>query len=248
MMDRSVWIGFDPREVSAFVVAQSSLRKRSATYVGPVRPVVLDYLRRTGLYRRPTEIRTIDGRRQLWDTISDAPMSTEFAISRFLVPRLAGKGLALFTDSDVLFRTNVSWLFDEIDPQFAVSVVKHDHRPAEGVKMDGQVQTAYSRKNWSSVMVFNCDHAANKALTVDLVNRFPGRDLHRFCWLDDSQIGELPPIYNHLVGHTPIGSIEPRIVHFTDGVPDMPGYENVPFAEEWRDQLFDTLDDRGIIA
>jgi hypothetical protein len=33
-------------------------------------------------------------------------------------------------------------------------------------------------------MVFNCDHPANRALTLDLINTVPGRDLHRFCWLD----------------------------------------------------------------
>jgi hypothetical protein len=81
-------------------------------------------------------------------------------------------------------------------------VVKHDHQPTEHWKMDGQFQTRYHRKNWSSVCLFNCDHPANKALTVDLVNSAPGRDLHAFSWLADDLIGELPPEWNWLVGHS----------------------------------------------
>jgi hypothetical protein len=98
--------------------------------------------------------------------------------------------------------------------------------------MDGQIQTAYARKNWSSVCVFNCDHPANRALTVDLVNTLPGRDLHRFCWLADNEIGALDPKWNWLAGHSD-AAIDPAIVHFTDGVPSMPGYEDAPFADEW---------------
>lgn len=98
--------------------------------------------------------------------------------------------------------------------------------------MDGQEQTRYARKNWSSVMLFNLAHTSNQNLTVDLVNSVPGRDLHRFCWLQDDEIGELEPEWNFLVGHTD-PSINPKIVHFTEGTPNLPGYENVPFADEW---------------
>src|SRR5262249_28955355 len=90
----------------------------------------------------------------------------------------------------------------------------------------------------SSVMAFNCEHEANKRLTLDMVNTLPGRDLHRFCWLEDEQIGELHPEWNFLVGYTSLARVPfPKIVHFTEGVPDMPGYEEVPFAQEWRDTL-----------
>lgn len=163
-------------------------------------------------------------------------MSTEFAISRFMTPILAGAGLAVFTDADVMVRTPLTQLFDGIDPSKAVSVVQHRFDPPQGVKMDGQAQTRYARKNWSSVCVFNCDHPSNRALTVDLVNTVPGRDLHRFCWLQDDEIGALDPKWNWLAGHSD-PSIDPAIVHFTDGTPDMPGYENQPFADEWRGHL-----------
>lgn len=163
-------------------------------------------------------------------------MSTEFACSRFLVPHLAGGGWALFVDSDILVRRNLDRIFIEADPSKAVMVVKHNHQPADGKKMDGQAQTRYARKNWSSVCLWNVDHPANQKLTLDVVNSIPGRDLHAFCWLHDSEIGELDPSWNYLVGHTK-GVENPRIVHFTDGIPAMPGYENCEYAEDWRAEL-----------
>lgn len=227
-VEQSVWIGFDPREADAFAVA------RWSTWCSTFQPmqvkgIVLSELRRRGLYSRPTSRR--DGR--LWDDVSEAPMATEFACSRFLTPHLAEGGWALFMDADVLVRGNISELFSLADPSKAVMVVKHDHQPPEGVKMDGQAQLRYARKNWSSVMLFNCDHPANAALTIEMINSVPGRDLHRFCWLEDNQIGELPPEWNYLVGHTK-GVSEPKIVHFTDGVPSMAGYEDCEYADEWR--------------
>lgn len=232
MKKRSVWIGFDPREIDAFIVAKSSAEKQLIAPI-PVRGIALSHLRDLGLYYRPTS--TKNGR--LWDDISEAPMSTEFAISRFLTPYLAGKGLALFMDADMLVRGNLDRLFGLIDPRYAVTVVKHQFDPPQGIKMDGQIQTRYARKNWSSVMVFNCEHPANQALTVDLINKVPGRDLHRFCWLEDDQIGEIGAEWNYLIGHTE-GIVDPSIVHFTDGIPSMAGYENCEFADEWRHALY----------
>jgi hypothetical protein len=169
--------------------------------------------------------------------ISEAPMSTEFAISRFLVPHLAEDGWALFVDCDVLARVNVEELFDlAAESGKAVMCVKHKHRPPPGVKMDGQAQTVYARKNWSSVMLFHVKHPANRSLTVDAINTLPGRDLHRFCWLDDSEIGELGPEWNWLVGHSS-PDIDPKIVHFTDGIPSFRGYESQPYADHWREEL-----------
>jgi len=100
--------------------------------------------------------------------------------------------------------------------------------------MDGMVQTSYSRKNWSSVMLFNCSHPSNKNLTVDLVNTVPGRDLHRFCWLKDNEIGELPLEWNYLVGYSKLNGSKPALVHFTHGLPDLAGYEDQEYADEWR--------------
>lgn len=247
--NKTVWIGFDPREAAAFAVAKNSIQRHSiAPY--STRGISLQDLRRRGLYTRETEHRG----NGLFDVISDAPMSTEFAISRFLVPHLAKAmfnvstqakpdyskraGWALFVDADVMLRRDLNDLFKQADDKYAVMVVKHNFNPPEGLKMDGQLQLRYARKNWSSVMLFNCDHPANAALTPELVNTLPGRDLHRFCWLDDSEIGELGPEWNFLVGFHDQHSVpDPSIVHFTDGIPSMPGYEDCPYADEWWSEL-----------
>lgn len=233
MKKPSVYIGFDGREANAFAVARNTVRKHTISYV-PVHGIVLDDMRAQSLYSRPTSRK--DGR--LWDDISEAPMSTEFAISRFLTPILAKEGLALFMDADMLARDSIMPIFDyaNANPQYAVMCVKHNFSPPEGVKMDGQMQTVYARKNWSSVMVFNVEHPSNRKLTVDLINSVPGRDLHRFCWLEDHEIGALPAEWNYLVGHTKIDE-SPRIVHFTDGIPTMAGYEDCEYADEWRQEL-----------
>lgn len=253
-----IWIGFDPRpaEVMAFAVTRESVRRQTYGRI-PIRGLVLSELKAAGLYTRPTEIRPSAADRPiLWDVISDAPMSTEFAISRFLVPYLARQtasakfvgldnvkrerqlpaGWALFMDGDMLVRANLAQLGDKLDRTKAVYCVKHNHRPAGDQKMDGQIQTAYARKNWSSFVAFNCEHHSNSVLTPAFVNSMTGRDLHRFCWLEDEEIGELGPEWNWLVGHSD-PDVMPKVVHFTDGVPSMLGYEDVPFAEEWRTTL-----------
>ena len=231
---RKIFIGFDPRETTAFAIARDSCR-RHMTITLPVYGLILSDLQRAGLYRRPIEMRpSAADRPVMWDVVSDAPMSTEHANARFFVPLLAKSGWALFTDGDVLFRGNVCRLFDQLDDSKAVYCVKHNHQPADGLKMDGQVQTQYARKNWSSVIAFNCDHPANAALrSLAFLNDTPGRDLHRLCWLpDDDLIGELAPNWNYLVGHSD-EKLSASIAHFTSGVPDMPGYENQRYADEW---------------
>lgn len=230
-MKQSIWIGFDPREADGFAVTRHSIKRRLNTPI-PIKGLVLDDLRAHGLYTRPTSIK--DG--GLWDDISEAPMATQFACSRFLAPLLAGSGWALFMDCDMLVRTDLQKLFDQADPTKAVMVVKHYHVPTDDVKMDNQVQTRYARKNWSSVCLFNVDHPSNRKLTYEVVNTVPGRDLHRFFWLEDDEIGELDISWNYLVGISP-PEIEPDIVHFTEGLPTVPGYENCEYANEWRAEL-----------
>lgn len=232
-MQSSIFIGYDARESEAFAVARLSLYRNLSRTI-PIFGLLLSELQEQRLYRRPTSIRAINGREVFWDDISDAAMSTEHANARFLVPHVAPNGWAVFTDGDMLFRDDLNKMIDRLDPKYAVYCVKHDHRPAETTKMDGQVQAQYPRKNWSSFMVFNVGHPANDALTVDMVNTLPGRDLHRLCWLPDEFIGALDPRWNHLVGYN--HHADPAVVHFTSGVPNMPGYENCDFADEWREE------------
>ncbi len=249
-MRNSVWVGFDPREAHAYAVTTHSIQSHMTLPI-PVRPLIMRDLERDGLYTRETIKQ--DG--LLYDVVSDHAMATEFAISRFLVPELVRREtkptgryvsgtspdedrLALFMDADMLVRKNLWHLFMRCSPRHAVTVVKHDFRPSETTKMDGQVQSQYDRKNWSSVMVFNVDHPSNRWLTVENVNATPGRDLHRFCWLKDDEIGELSPEWNYLVGHHTAQNVpDPAIVHFTDGIPTMRGYEQTEYAEEWNASL-----------
>jgi lipopolysaccharide biosynthesis glycosyltransferase len=230
---RSIWIGFDPREAAAFAVCRDTIRNRLTQQI-PINGIVLPELRRRGLYTRPTDMRN----GELWDVISEAPMSTEFAVSRFFTPLLAKSGWALFLDCDMLVRVSLVQLFELADPRYAVMCVKHNHNPIETVKMDGRTQTRYSRKNWSSFCLFNCDHPANKRLTLHELNTLPGRDLHRFCWLEDNEIGELGPEWNYLVGETD-ADVDPKVIHFTKGGPWMEGYEGVPYADQWTAALED---------
>lgn len=226
-MTPRVFIGWDPKEMRAWCVAAFSARLHS-TWDLDLRRLSMLELRARGLYKR----QTLDADHGYWDVISEAPMSTGHAIARFLVPFLCDyDGWALFTDGDVLFRDDVMHLFDLADPTKAIQVVQHDYTPHDAIKMTGIQQTVYPRKNWSSVMLFNCGHPANRALTVELVNTIPGRDLHRFCWLSDELIGALPARWNVLIGEE--SDPNPALAHFTLGVPDMPGYEHQLFADEW---------------
>lgn len=236
MVEKSIYVGFDPRETTEYAVARSSIARHLSCPI-PVRGLVLSELITMGLYNRPMEFRksAVD-RPVMWDIISDAPMSTQHANARFLVPHLAQKGWALFMDGDMLVREDIAQVFDGLDESKAVYCVHHKHETKSTIKMDGQIQTQYTRKNWSSFILFNCDHEANKSLTIGAINMLPGRDLHRLCWLDESEIGALDPKWNFLVGHSD-PAINPAVVHFTSGTPMMAGYENVAYSDEWRAEL-----------
>ncbi len=227
-MIQRVYIGFDARESAAAVVAVRSLHRYSPDAHATL--LRADRLRDGGLLRRLQDRR----RGETWDLASNAACSTDFAISRFLVPHLAHEGTALFVDSDVVFLADVAELFALADPRFAVQVVKHPPLTAAGVKMDGQTQAAYPRKNWSSVVLWNCEHPANRRLALQDVNERPGRDLHAFYWLADDEIGELPAAWNWLVNVTPRPD-SPKLAHFTQGGPFTPGWDvgSQPFDELW---------------
>jgi len=217
-----IYIGYDRAEHEAYRVAIKTLADHTDTVPEPLDS---DRLQATGLLRR-----AVDKRGQMYDMASNAPCSTEFAVSRFLVPILCQSGWALFTDCDVVFMADPAEMLALADPEKAVMVVKHNHH-GEGLKMGGMVQTDYPRKNWSSVMLFHCDHPANRRLSLQDVNERPGRDLHAFYWLHDSEIGELPHEWNWLVGVTEEPAY-PKIAHFTNGG---------PWIKEWQAAEHDDL-------
>jgi lipopolysaccharide biosynthesis glycosyltransferase len=213
-----VFIGYDSREDIAFRVCESSIRKHSKIPID-VWPIKQQEMRERNLYWRD----------------HDPLASTEFSFTRFLTPHLAGyKGWVLFCDCDFFFRKDISGLRDYMDPEKAVMVVKHEYNPPEKIKMDGKVQTQYTRKNWSSFMLINCEHPSVQALTPDVVNRQTGLYLHRFQWLENKHIGELPMTYNYLEGwHTKQDCEDPIAVHFTRGGPWFKDYMQVEYGDEW---------------
>lgn len=220
------FLGFDSRAPDAFRVCEASLRAHASVPVD-VHPLELAELRGLGLYTRPHEVR--DGR--LWDAISQEPMSTEFALTRFLVPHLMRyKGWAMYCDCDFMWRADIAELLALADPTCAVMVVKHRYLAHHGAKMQGQLNVVYPRKNWSSLMLFNCAHHANKRLNLKAVNQRHRHELHGFFWLHEWEIGSLPFEWNWL-------ELEPKAVHFTAGTPDLPGYERSAYGDEYRSYL-----------
>lgn len=221
-----IFIGFDHREPIAFHVLASSLMRRAS---GPIAiiPLVQDSLRKAGIYRRERGTQE----------------STDFTYTRFLIPALCGyEGHALFLDCDMLARVDICTIWDEIGggprecPPWAVMVAKHDYTPRAATKFLGQQQTAYPRKNWSSVIIFNNERC--RVLTPDYVNKATGMELHRFLWLKDEEIWSLPLAWNHLVeepNQCPVG--DAKIVHWTNGGPYFSEFANSPGSQFWFQEL-----------
>lgn len=209
-----IFIGFDPRETVAYNVLAHSIQARASAPVA-IAPLALSQLRQVLTRER------------------HALQSTDFSFSRFLTPYLCSfAGWSLFMDCDMLMRDDVTKLWDLRDSRYAVQVVKHDHKPRETVKFLGAAQTSYTKKNWSSVMLFN--NAECRTLTPDYVNTASGLDLHQFKWLEsDELIGALPRRWNHLVGYdAPDEDI--ALAHYTIGGPYFEEYADCPLAGEWR--------------
>ncbi len=205
-----VFIGYDRAETVAFHVAAFSIMRRASEPVS-ITGLILPQL-------------------PMWRE-RDPRQSTDFAFSRFLVPYLCHyEGRAIFMDCDMLCRADILGLWAELPRDQAVAVVKHDYIPSGTAKFLDRPQSAYPRKNWSSVMVFN--NAACRALTPEYVNTAPGIELHQFRWIDDEAIRELPKRWNHLVGEYPPNP-DAKLVHFTLGTPCFGRYRHCEFAEEW---------------
>jgi lipopolysaccharide biosynthesis glycosyltransferase len=150
------------------------------------------------------------------------------------------KGWALFMDCDMVVMSDIAKLFALCDDKYAVMCVKHNHIPqGEAHKMDGREQLRYHRKNWSSFVLWNCGHPANRVMTKEVVNFMKGRDLHAFTWLTDNQIGTLPPSYNYIAGVSQKQAGMPDVIHFTEGGPWFDTCQEVPFAGTWTQEYED---------
>lgn len=169
--------------------------------------------------------------------------STDFAITRFLVPFLCDyRGFAVFMDGDMVCLGDIAelaaymTLMDRYN--YAVRVVKHDYTPTEATKFLGQNQTKYERKNWSSVMVFN--NSLCQKLTPDYVEKAPGLNLHQFNWCKEEQIAGMPKEWNYLVGVYPKME-NPKLLHYTKGTPCFAEYADCDYAQVWHDEYKDMV-------
>ena len=220
-----IFLGFDEREKEAYEVCEYSLRRHSSKPLD-IEPISSAHQ----LYEREWHQRGIDR----IDNIDGYPFSTDFSFARFLVPQIMEyKGWAMFVDCDFLFRGDVQALFSQAEDCYAVMCVPHNYRPNSPIKMDGVSQSKYYRKNWSSMVLWNCGHDMNKIITADQVNSRIGGELHKFFWLDDQDIGHVGEEWNWLEGHSS-ASIDPKAVHYTEGGPWFPYRQNVHFAQEWK--------------
>lgn len=213
----TVYVGYDSTQDIAFEVC-----KRSILHYNPLVNVIkIDRkeLKDAGLFWR-----------------EDNTGSTEFTYTRFLVPYLNNyKGWALFCDSDFLWKCNIDDIMKYAKIEDAVSCVQHEYNECNGhIKMNGKSQEYYPRKNWSSLMLFNCSHPDCLKLNPQTVSTQTPAWLHRISWTD--AIGAIDKSYNYLVGYYDDECI--NALHFTDGGPWFKEYENVQYGEEWRSYLY----------
>lgn len=216
-----IFIGFDQKEAVAYHTLCHSILSRASVPVS-FTPIKRSMLK--DIHSRPL----------------DQKQSNEFSFTRFLVPYLCEfKGFAIFMDCDMLVRTDIRELWNLQDPSKALQVVKHNYTPKHDYKYLGTRQYTYPKKNWSSVVLWNCNHFGNRGLTPYFIDKADGATLHQFKWLKnkygaeyEKYIGELPQEWNHLVSEYPPNP-KAKNVHFTVGGPYFNEYENCEFSDEW---------------
>jgi lipopolysaccharide biosynthesis glycosyltransferase len=207
-----IFIGYDPREAIAFHVCANSIIRHSSQPVQII-PVALN------LFKDYTETHT-DG-------------SNHFIYTRFLVPyMMEWKGHAIFIDGDMIVRDDIAKLWALRDYAKDVQVVKHDYKTRMPIKYLGSKNEDYPRKNWSSVILWNCNSYPNRKLTPEYVMKATGAELHRFTWCGEDRIGELPKEWNWLpdeYGENP----DAKLLHYTLGTPCFHEFADTPQGSEW---------------
>jgi hypothetical protein len=218
-MNNNIYVGWDSREVIAYDVCEFSLKKHASKPI-QIHPLKLTDLRNKGIYSRSPDPRA----------------STEFSLTRFLVPALQNyQGWALFCDCDFLWLDDVVKLFEQADDRYACMVVQHDYAPENCKKMDNQEQFLYPRKNWSSLILWNCGHAANTWITPMFINNASPQTLHRFLWLDQNEIGSLDVSWNWLVNwYKEPDNGKPKAIHYTEGGPYFKNYFETEYHKIWK--------------
>lgn len=206
----NIFIGYDPKEAVVYHTCVNSIIRMSTCPVSIV-PLALNLV---GDYT---------------ETHNDS--SNNFTYLRFLVPYLSNfKGHAIFIDGDMIVRDGIENLWNLRDSSYAVQVVKHNYKTIAKEKYLGFKNEDYPRKNWSSVIIWNCEHQKNKILTTKFIQESSGAQLHRFSWLSDEDIGDLPIEWNWLPDELGV-NIEAKLLHYTLGSPCF--NNTTTMATEW---------------
>ena len=210
-----VFVGYDPREAIAYHVCVNSIIRNASAPVAII-PVALNLF---------TDYKETHG-----------DNSNHFVYTRFLVPYLMDfRGRAIFIDGDMVVRGDIIELYESLQTAHDVAVVKHDYKTRMPVKYMGAPNEDYPRKNWSSVIVWDCQSFPNRRLTPDFVQKQPGSFLHRFAWIDDDRIQALPPEWNWLPDE--LGeNTEAKLLHYTLGTPCFHEFADTTQAAEWHSE------------
>jgi len=213
-----IFIGYDPREAIAYHTCANSIIRHASKPVSII-PLALN------LFDDYKETHT-DG-------------SNHFIYSRFLVPHLMDYiGWAIFMDGDMIVRDDIVKLWELREMDKDVMVVKHDYETKMETKYLGAKNENYPRKNWSSVILWNCNSHPNRKVTPKFIQGATGAELHRFTWINDERIGELPPEWNWLpdeYGPNP----DAKLLHYTLGTPSFHEFATTPMGDEWhRERIF----------
>ncbi len=208
----NIVVGFDQRESVAYHTFTQSIIEKSSL------PVSFT----------PLAINTL---KDYQETHSDK--SNDFVYSRFLTPYLSDfKGWTIFADGDMVCQADIKELWDLRDESKALLVVKHDYQTKAYQKYLGNINENYPRKNWSSLILWNCAHPKHKGLTPDFIANQTGKFLHRFSWLDDADIGDLPLEWNWLAIEYPENK-NAKLIHYTLGTPCFKDYKNTDMSDIW---------------
>jgi lipopolysaccharide biosynthesis glycosyltransferase len=207
-----IFIGYDPREAIAYHTCVNSIIRHASKPVTIV-PLALNLLED---YR---------------ETHTDG--SNHFIYSRFLVPHLMDfQGHAIFMDGDMIVNGDIAELWELRDVTKDVQVVKHDYQTRMTTKYLGSPNENYPRKNWSSVILWNCNSFPNRRLTPEYVMSATGAHLHRFAWIDEDRIGELPKEWNWLPDEYGPNS-DAQLLHYTLGTPCFHEFADTPQGDAW---------------
>ena len=214
-------VGFDQREAVAYHAFTQSVIEKSSI---PIRFLPLNINSLTN-YKETHE----DG-------------SNEFIYSRFLVPYLMNfKGWAIYADGDMVCLEDIKKLWNLRDNKYAIQVVKHDYKTKIKNKYWGNKNENYPRKNWSSLILWNCEHKSHKVLTPDFIQKQKGAFLHRFNWIKDSEIGDINKEWNWLAMEYEEKQ-DINLIHYTIGTPCFEEYQNSSLASYWKTSFLSMLD------